>query len=180
MAVPAKQADGDITFFGEVDRNPRTGAITSEYPSWYWPRQLESLKDELRRVDQALDTGVGSKVELKAKQRDLLAKVDSIESCNKGLNDVQKDKVRGHLRELEPEIARLMPCDSKMRSGKADPHKEIEYDETPCIKVDAGLARDLGVRVDKGRVTRAGAQKMWKIMRRRLGEESNIEALRKE
>ena len=181
MAYEKKEkVDGEITFFGEVDRNPRTGAISSEYPSWFWPRQLESLKDELRRTDQALDTGVGSKMELKAKQRELKQRVDAIESANKGLNDAQKDKVRLHLAELEPEIARLMPTASKMRLGTADPHKEVEYDEVPCIKVDAGLARDLGVRVEKGKVTRAGAQKMWKIMRRRLGEESNVEALRKD
>jgi chromosome segregation ATPase len=175
-----KKEEGEIVFFGEVDRNPRTGAISSEYPSWFWPRQLESLKDELRRTDQALDAGVGSKMELRAKQRELKAKVESIEAANKGLTDTQKDKVRLHLQDLEPEIARLMPNASKMKLGTADPHKEVEYDEVPCIKVDAGLARDLGVRVEKGKVTRAGAQKMWKIMRRRLGEESNIEALRKE
>jgi chromosome segregation ATPase len=181
MAYEKKEkVEGEITFFGEVDRNPRTGAISSEYPSWFWPRQLESLKDELRRTDQALDTGVGSKMELKAKHRELKQRIESIEAANKGLSDTQKDKVRLHLSELEPEIARLMPTASKMRSGAADPHKEVEYDETPCIKVDAGLARDLGVRTEKGKVTRAGAQKMWKIMRRRLGEESNVESLRKE
>lgn len=180
MAGPASKEQGEITFFGEVDRHPRTGAITSEYPSWFWPRQLMQLKDDLQQVNQALDLELGNKMELRAKAKELKAKIGSIEESNRKLTDVQQDKVKGYIAEFEPEIARMMPVRSKMRFGTADPHKENEMDETPCIKVDAGLARDLGVRCEKGKVTRQGAQKMWKILRRRLGEDSNVEILRKD
>jgi hypothetical protein len=51
---------------------------------------------------------------------------------------------------------------------------------TPCIKVPKELADAAGIRLHRGMATRDAADKAWKIGRKKLGEESNTERLRKE
>jgi chromosome segregation ATPase len=180
MAEEAKQEKGEIVFFGEVDRHPK-GGYSSDYPAWYFPRQLEELKEELRGKEDALDVpGISRRQELRQQVAELKHRIQDIESSKPKLTAKQKDDLAVRARELGDEISRAMPPRSDMMKGLADAHEEVRRMTEPCVKVDAELARACGVPLSKGLATRDGATKVWKIANRALGEASNVERLRRD
>ena len=71
-----------------------------------------------------------------------------------------------------------------MEKGLADAHEEARRMSQPCIELKDDLitfAKNCDVVVNNtGKVSRKGAEKMWKIASRLLGELSNTESLRKD
>jgi hypothetical protein len=180
MAEEAKQEKGEIVFFGEVDRHSK-GGFSSEYPAWYFPRQLEEMKEELRGKEEALEVpGIARRQELRQQVAELKHRIHEIESSKPKLSAKQKDDLAGRMRELGEEIRSAMPPRSDMMKGLADSHEEVRRMTEPCVKIDPELARACGVPVTKGLATRDGAVKVWKIGTRALGEPSNVERLRRE
>jgi hypothetical protein len=181
MAEPeVKQEKGEIVFFGEVDRHPK-GGYSSEYPAWYFPRQLTEMKEELRAKENALEYGDNArKQELRVQVAEIKQRIHDIETSKPKLSAKQKDDLAGKTRELGDAISTSMFTRTDMQKGLADSHEEVRRMTEPCIKVDPELAKACGVPLVKGQATRDGAVKIWKIGRRFLDEPSNVEALRKD
>ena len=71
-----------------------------------------------------------------------------------------------------------------MRKGLADAREEMKRMTEPCIEVrgDAmNIAKACNVKITKGKVSRDGAAKVWKILGKALGDSpTNIEHLRRD
>ena len=174
--------DESIKFFGKVDRDA-TGKITSEYPCYYRENDIDELKEELGKKERALERGdiPSTRVPMVEGQvKRERAKLNEILKSIPKLKGAQKDKVAKLRTELGKEITEAQFTRSEMRGGRVDPHKEVRRMTEPSIKVDPDVAKEMGVKVVNGKVSRKGAEKMWKILGKVLGEETNVETLRKE
>jgi hypothetical protein len=169
----------EIVFFGEVDRHPK-GGFSSEYPAWYFENQLNDLKEELKGKEGALQLRLGDNAELAFQVGQLKTRIKDIESSNKKLTSAQTDRLSKYVNEVGEQLRDHMPPLSDMKRGLADAHVEVKKMTTPCIKVPKELADAAGIRLHRGMATRDAASKAWKIGRRKLGEESNTERLRRE
>jgi hypothetical protein len=181
MAVDTQEKESGIVFFGEVDKHPK-GGYSADYPAWYFPRQVEQLKDELRGKEEALSYPdiARSRPELREETERLKRRIQDIESSKPKLTVGQKDRLAGLVKELGDEISSAMPTYAAMRRGTADAHEEVRRMTESCVKVPPELALAAGINLSKGRASRDRATVAWKIGMRLLGEQSNSETLRKE
>ncbi len=182
-----------IQFFGEVDKNknqPDKG-FGGEYPGWYFdgPRgQLATLKEEIRGLEKQNEIGAITKAQMLENEGEIeekQKKYDTIVKSRPKLSGVNKDKVAGWCDELGEKIADAMYTYKAENRGTASPQDEANRMTYPCVDVPKELAKVCGIQdIPAGggpiRVTRTQAEKMWKISRKALGEQSNVETLRKE
>jgi hypothetical protein len=173
----------DIQFYGEVDKD-RRGNRTSEYPAWYLENHMEDLQDSissregrLKRGEIPIDNVPYEKQEL-AKEKKLL---DDIERSKPKVSIGERQKLVKFYRELSDEIQRSMFTHTDMQRGIASAHEEARRMVKPCIPINkdlAKLAHDCGIKVEKGKVSRNGAAKIFKLVGKLIDEPTNIEVLR--
>lgn len=183
-----------MNLFGEVDKT-KEGKIKSEYPSWYFDREhKDDLVESIRHNKDALERDTvpaerrGEFREQLKKQEDLLKKIDASEPhlSEAEIDDISKIVVKASgapSGTLGAKIADAMFKRSDMERGTTDAHEEARRISTPCIKLDEkeieyAKACDVAISHD-GKVTRKSAEKIWKILRRVIGENSNTELLRR-
>jgi len=53
MSEQVQVKDEDIKFFGDIDRSKDGKRITSEYPAYTFPQQIENAKEELAQKSRA-------------------------------------------------------------------------------------------------------------------------------
>jgi hypothetical protein len=168
-----KGINGDIKFFGEIDLN-QYGKIGSDYPTWYYPRQIESLKEELGRMERELSGGTvlpQNVPNLKFLIKQTKDKVDKIESSRPKLNGKTVDKLSKWRREIEPAIQDSQFTYDDMKRGTADAHEEARRMTEGIITVDPEIARACNLRPDRnGKYSRNETVKAWKITGRALQE----------
>ena len=169
----------EIVFFGEVDRHPK-GGFSSDYPAWYYENQLGDMREELKGKEGALNLRLGDNAELSFQVNQLKTRIKDIEQSNKKLTSAQENRLSKYVKDVGEELRESMPPLSDMKRGLADAHQEVKKMTTPCIKVPKELADAAGIRLHRGMATRDAASKAWKIGRKKLGEESNTERLRRE
>ena len=178
----------DIKVFSESDYVEMKGGnkIGSEYPAWYHDAMIDELREGIRMDELALERGTVPQErrhdyrERIKKNEEKLEKI--MESCAE-MDDKQKDFVSKMRNEIGKEISRLMFSRSQMQKGLASAEQEARRMITPSIPVNGSLhdlAKACNVNVVDGKVSRNGAEKMWKICSKRLGEISNTELLRKD
>lgn len=183
-----KEIIGDIKFFGEIDLN-QYGKIGSDYPSWYFPRQVESLKDDLARMEKDLASGTvlpQNVPNLKLLIGKTKEKVDKIEASRPKLQGRMVDKLAKWRREIEPLIQNSQFSYDDMHRGIADAHEEARRMTDGIIAVDPEIARACNLRPDKnGKYSRNETVRAWKIAGRALQEathweeKTNAEVLRR-
>ena len=175
----------EISFFGKVDRN-RDGRIVSEYPADYFKAHKEELKESIARKERELARGTIAPTEVMYAQQELARekkRLDEIEKSTPKLTDIQKDELTQAREGLGMKIQDSMFTRSDMMLGLASAHEEASRMADPCIpltKEEQGYAEACGIRVDDGRVSRNNASRIYKIISQRIGEPSNVEALRKD
>ena len=170
-----------VFFFGKIDRN-KEGEIGSVVPAWAMESHIGELKRGIEQKEAALenhlvpeDSVATVRAEMKREEKKLKEIVDSRPS----LTPQQVDRVAKEYKELSKSIGDSLFSRSEMLQGTASPHEEAKRMVTPCIKVDPELAEACGVKLDEeGKVSRNGAARIFKIIGKYLGEESNIETLR--
>jgi hypothetical protein len=173
-----------IEFFGEVDRKGHRmdGLITSDYPAWYFDSQIEELEIGIEDKERALKMGYIHPTEVEITKRNLANEKDRLQKILESkprLKATQKDRLSSVRNELGEEIRNTMFTRDEMEKGFASAHEEVRRQTNYFIKVDPELASSLNVRHEKGRVTREGAARIWKITGKLLGEETNVETLRR-
>jgi len=171
--------------FGSADLNDK-GQIKSTYPSWYYDHLKESLKNDIDQIQTQLkfDRVPKSEIQLtrerlKQKEQKLL----DIESSAMSLRGKNKDRVYGIYRSLGEKIGEAMPSRDDMRRGLADAHEEVKRMTEPCIELrgdELVFAKAANVRIVKGKVTRDGAAKAWKLAGKSISERTNTEFLRRD
>lgn len=181
-----KEEKADFQIFGEVDLTDK-GKVKSQYPSWYF----DHLKDELQNEIQKMETGLKydriPKTEVSITQERLSQKKEKLKEIERScveLRGKSKDRVSKIREELGSQISEQMFSRSDMQKGLADAHEEMKRMSEPRISIHGDtikFAQACNVKVVKGKVTRDGASKMWKIASKALGDcPTNVEFLRKD
>jgi len=174
--------ESKIEFFGQVDRD-RDGKPVSYLPAWMLPRQKEELEEEIARNERTLKVGAipgDQKGQLIEDIRRSKKRLDEINESMPSLTSAAKDKLAKAHEEIGGRISESLFTRDEMRNGFADPHEEHRRNKQPCIKMDPDLARACNVRITSGKVSRDGANKIYKIIGARIGENTNPERLRKD
>jgi hypothetical protein len=119
-----------------------------------------------------------AKMEL-ARQKTRLKEID--EAVPK-YTDQEKDLLAREHKNLGAEIRDSMFSYDDMNKGFASAHEEAHRMKDPIIKLNRAqleIAKACEIPVQHGMVCRDDAARMYKIIGKRLGENTNIEALRK-
>lgn len=177
--------DGGVSFFGEVDLN-RKGEVGSFFPAWSYTQLIEDLKERIGEKERAIKSGA-LEAEVLVRTKDELANLK--ERCNAILESrpkIDNDKLNSVANSVGEKISEAMFTRDEREKGLADAHEELRRWTEPCIKLEgeeALMALGANVKgVKKGNsymVTRTGAEKLWKIVRKALGESANTAMLRR-
>ncbi len=171
--------------FGSVDLNAK-GEAKSTYPSWYFDHLKDELKNDIDRIETQIKFDRIPATEREITRERLSqkkAKLRELESSCVELRGKQKDRVAKVYNELGEKISEAMFSRTDMKKGLADAHEEAKRMTEPCIEVRGDamtIARASNVKVIKGKVTREGAAKVWKILGKALESNTNTEHLRKD
>ena len=171
--------------FGSVDLNDK-GVVKSTYPSWYFDHLKEDLRNDIDRMRTQIDMDLIPRSELQTAKERLFQKrekLKELDSATVELKGKQKDRVAKVYDELGRAIGDKLFTRSDMMKGLADAHEEVKRMTEPSIPVtgDAmSLAKACNVKTVKGKVTREGAAKIWKILGKALGDRTNTEHLRRD
>jgi len=183
--APAEKGKATFQIFGSVDLDEK-GRVKSTYPSWYFDHLKDELKTDIARVETQLKFDRIPRTEISITHDRLAqkkAKLRELESSTLELKGKLKDRVATVYNDLGEKIGAAMFTRSDMKKGLADAHEEMKRMTEPCIEVRgdaANLAKACNVKVVKGKVTREGAAKTWKIAGKVLENHTNVEHLRKD
>lgn len=180
----------DIQFFGAIDRKGKKedGVISSEYPAWYFTNQIKNLKESIERKRRSLkrgDVDPSQKPYIQAElQQEELKLSEIMEKGMPKIDDKDKDSLHKIYKELEGRIQDSMFSRDEMMKGLADAHEEARRMTTSCIDVKGAhgsisMFKNVGITPRDGKVSRNQASRMYKIIGRYLGENTNVEALRR-
>jgi hypothetical protein len=177
-----------IVYFGEVDINKKTGLPASDYPAWCHEPQIEELKDEIRTSEKAIDLELYKGKDLMRMREQLSMKknrLDQIQGSKPKITDSDKDRIARGRKELGRRIGETMFTRTEMMRGTADAHVEADRMVNPCVKIEneyeAGLAKQCGMRIENGKISRNDANRIWKTHGRLIGESIlDCEQLRRE
>lgn len=174
-----------MQFFSESDIDSK-GNIKSEYPSWYNPRNLTELEEEVTQMEYALENGQVPRG-YEPDYRDTLNQKKTHLKKVKDLTLVDDAKAsNGKLGDLLGEVGKVLkselPSRKDMEDNLVDAHSEVQKMTVPYIPVTTAmgeLAKACNVPIVNGKVTREGLAKMWKIGTKKMGDYANIETLRR-
>ena len=177
----------DINFFGSVDRKGKRedGAVTSEYPAFYFHTQYDELKEETEKQERQLEMGLIPPSEapyIKAEIQRNKDRLVDIQKANPQLTGPQKDAVYNMYKDLASQISDSMYTRTDMQKGLVDAHEEARRMSQPIISIKGNekFFHNMGIKADKGMISRNQASRAYKIMGKALGENTNVEQLRKD
>ncbi len=182
----AKTLD-DVQFFGSVDRKNKSkdGAITSEYPAFYFHTQYEELKESTEKQERQIKLGLVPATELpyitaeleRSKQR-----IEDIEKSAIKFTGAQKTAIHDVYKDLAGQIADSMYTRTDMQKGLVDAHEEARRMSQPIISIKGKekFFHNMGIKANKGKISRNQASKAYKIIGKALGENTNVEHLRRD
>lgn len=185
QSADTPKAKAEFQVFGSVDLNDK-GNIKSTYPAWYFDHLMDDLRNDISRIETNLkfdriprDQVFDTQSNLSKKKE----KLKSLENSMPNLKGKQKDQFAKIREELGEKISGSMFTRDEMRKGLADAREEMKRATEPCIEVrgdSVNFARACNVKIIKGKVSRDGAAKMWKIASKALEEPTNVERLRRD
>lgn len=176
-----------MKIFGDVDKT-RDGKTKSEYPSWYFTQQKEELEESISQKERAIENDLVPHGEELHKMKNKLLhekkRMDEIKEATPKLSDAELVQVKNIRKDVGVLIRDAMFSRTQMEKGLADAHEEARRMSESCILLkddQISFAKACDVIVNhNGKVTRTGAEKMWKIASRLLDEVSNTESLRRD
>lgn len=182
-AEPAAATSDGIQFFGDIDLTD-DNRIRSPLPAWYQKAAIAELEENIGRKKRALknrmikeDLIMRTEAEIKAEEERLNEIVSSLPK----LNSAQRDRCASSYKMLADQIRESMPTRKQTRDGLVSPQKEYQrLKVAKHIKIDPDIAAACGVRPQNGKITGTEAATCYKILGGALGEETNIEHLRRD
>ena len=187
--VIVKKGLEDVEFFGEADMtiNRDTGQkkIGSEYPAYYFEQQCREISDGIARLEFDIDNAKipdKGKPAAIAELKKLKAMKDKVDASRPKIKGYE-DEIRKARESLGEKIKETKYSRSDMLKGLADGHEEYRRQSEPIIELKGDemlLAKKMNCRIVKGKVTRNDADRIWKIISRSLGENSDTEVLRRD
>ena len=197
MAKDDNKDDGqkmsDVTFFGKpdtyLDRDTGERKTSSSYPCWYFDRHIEMLKEDYDMAEKALASPSmeqASIPETKAKMERIKRRIKEIEGSRPILNDRLVSLCFNTYKKCKAAIADSLFSRSEMLKGLADPHEELRRQKDPIFSgfndrgEEGALFKLLNIQHVNGKYSRDQLVKAYKILGKLLGEDINIERLRKD
>ncbi len=184
-SIKESQVDDEtIQFFTEMDIDSK-GRIKHTYPIYFERLQEQDIREEIRRTETGLENkyysgaGIGEARERLKKAKDSLDKLLEI----RPKFDKQKDSINRLTKELATVITPSMYRRKDVSKGLVDAHQEARKMVEPVITLTPWaqkVAITNGIRVKDGKVSRDDASRLWQMGREALGEERNIEILRRD
>lgn len=173
----------EIEFFGAVDKT-RDGKISGVMPAWFFDVHLEKLEESVSRKKRQLERNQIPQNNVFMIKNEIKAEEDKIIEIKKTMPRVtgkDKDTVAKDYFSIGQQLAESMPTRRDEFNGFANAREELKKDTTPGIKISPEMARAMGVTPAKGNlITRKQAVKFYKMAGKILGENTNVERLRRD
>ena len=178
-----------VQFFGAVDRKgkKKDGKISSSLPCWYFPRKVEELEHDVEAKERSLVSGLLHPTAIPQVQFELAREKErlaEIRAAHVHLSGKEKDEAKAIYDDMGSQISDSMFTSYETTKGLADPHEEARRMKEPIINVDTrykGVLANMGIEVGKGgKISRDDASRVYKILGKSIGENTNTERLRKE
>jgi len=195
MAKDDNKDDGqkvsDIIFFGKPDKylDKETGEwkVSSSYPAWYFDRHIGMLKEDYDRCERALPWADQAEIpNLKATMEKIKRRIKEIEESRPILGDRLRALCGKVYVKSKAAIQDSLFSRSEMLKGLADAHEELRRQKDPIFSgfndrgEEGALFKLLNIQHVAGKYSRDQLVKAYKILGKLLGEDINIERLRKD
>ncbi len=179
----------EFQFYSEVDIDPVTKKVKSEYPLWYNPRMLQEKEEELEIKKAALRNDAvprGQEAEYAEgikRLEDQLSVMKNTTLVDDAKND--RDVIAKLVDKIGKVLKELYPTYKECERRVVDIQQENKKRFDPCVSIKGdddmvSFAHACQVPISPdGKVNRDGAEKMWKIGRKYIGENANTELLRR-
>ena len=166
-----------VTFFSKTDLN-RAGKIASQLPASYFKQHVDELNESIAADERALARGHVPPDRIPDIKASLAARRERLESIQHGapaLTAGQKDGLAKERKDLGEKIKSASFSYDERQKGLASAHEEHRRLSTPCIeltKEQVASAKACQIPVVEGKINRNQAQRLWKILGHRLGDEN--------
>jgi len=123
------QKSGYKSFYGPLDKG-------SAKPSFCYPRQKESLKEDIKSMEKSLKDGYVAETRVLKVKNDLKMKKERLDKINAQESDAiklfkeNKDACIKRREELKEMIADGMPTAKDVSKKRVNPHKQFENEKT--------------------------------------------------
>lgn len=186
MGRPAKVTETNeskIQFFGEVDLNDRTGEVRSDMPAWFFDVHIDNLRESIERKARGVKLSLYAPDQILREKEEIVVlreRLKEIEDSRPTLSNTQKDQCAKAYENLKRQIKDTMPTRKEAKDGLVSPHEELKRLKTKHISIDPAIAKACGVHVVHGKVSGDEAAKCYQILGKTLGENINVERLRRD
>lgn len=175
----------EVQFFGAVDRKERraNGIICSEYPAFYFTSIIDDMEEDIARKERELGSGMTPAAHAPKQKADLereKARLVEIKNSKIKLTGKVKDEAAKVHKELGGLIQDSMFTRTDSEKGLADAHEELRRQTQPLFNVrgHTQLFHNMGINIKDGKASRNQISKVYKIIGKVLGENTNTERLR--
>ena len=173
-------SDG-IQFFGNIDKT-KDGEVASEMPAWFFDVQVDKLIENVEKRERAIVNGTVPPDHIwneKNEVANLKKKITEIQMSKPTLKGGQKDMVYKEYQNLQKQIADSLPTRKEDRDGLVNPRDELKRMKSPHIDISPKMAEACGIKTS-GKISGDQANRCYKMMGSILGENTNVERIRKE
>ncbi len=187
-AIPKEP--GDIIFFSECDMSTANpDKIGSTYPAWFFTEQQRRLEEDIMQEEQMMKSFNLPEASKPVKAAKIRVMKDRLEKIKEAVSEIKpnRDKLSVMANEIGEKLTEIMYRRNDETKGLVSPHKVAEQLITPCVEVSGDIAKvavDNGFQVKKsgtkGLMNLNEATRFWQITRAALGEEHNVESLRRD
>lgn len=177
-----------IKFFGAVDRerNDINGKILSAYPAWYYDEKIDRMKDDIIVRENRIVNGrvPSDRIEEERNALDERKKrLKGIIQSKPKLTGKERDEVSKFFKHLRDQVINRLPSRTDVLKGTVEIRGEVMWKKKPSIGVEGfvPLCEALGLTMpEKKMISGHQAMLALKVLGKLLGEETNIERLRRD
>lgn len=172
----------EIDFFGDIDKTA-AGSNAGERPAWFFDVHLEKMEESVSKKRRQLEQNripqenifmVRNEIEAEEK------KIARIKSSKPKLKGAQKDSVHKEYQSLRQQLSDSMPTHMENQKGFTKPREELKRLNERHVTISPEMAKACGVEAYRGKITGKQAEKCFSIMGKSLGENTNIERIRRD
>jgi hypothetical protein len=202
IEAPKRKSEpmGDIVFFGIEDRrnafdesgartvDDSNGRIGSEYPAWMQDSQIESMQEDISSMEREIGRGVVDRDQIDRMRAEVKRKKHKLERIINSKPDLRGgdiDKIHNITKNLKSEIQDYQFTKSQMDMGTVRAEDEADRMSVKAIPldrvgIDPGMAKELNLHPENGKVTRTEMEQAYRILSRSIGERGSSEDLRRD
>ena len=171
-----------IQFFGEVDLNPEGGRV-ADVPSWCFDIHIEEMQETIDRKRRQIELGIVTQESVHLMREEIKMeqdRLDQIVASRPKLTGNQQDKVYNAYNKLGQRIRDTLPTRKENEDGLINAHDELRRMKDKHISISPEIAKACMVKPVNGKISGDEANKCYRILGSALGENTNVERLRRD